>query len=288
MVRMGIPPQQKSLAAKKTESEPGDKASEAIETVPPQEEKPSPPLPLFEQQQELKKEGMPEKKAPEVTEIAVLETKKLPQLPEQHGEPETSHPAAEKIAIPEKKEPSPPPLPAEHQEEPGDTKQEDGHYKVRKGDSLFSIAGREDVYGDPIKWPSLFRLNMDQLSEIEALKGLNQEDLPEGLDLRFVTAQEAQKNLAKLGPKSWVVNVLSSRTPEKLLPPALKLMQNGYRVYIMTVEVKGEEWMRLRVGFFEDKSEAAEAGREIISVLNSGKPWIVKIDQRELEEFGGY
>jgi hypothetical protein len=295
LVRMGIPPQQKSLGAKKPESETGDTASEAVETVPPHEEKPSPPLPLVEQQEELKKEGMPEKEAPETTEIAVLETKKPPQLPQQNkepeagNEPETKQPEAERIAVPEENKPGPSPLPAEHQEEPGDTKQEDGHYRVQKGDSLFSIAGRKDVYGDPSKWPSLYRLNMDQLSKIEeAHKGLNQEALPEGLDLRFVTAQDAKENLAELGQKSWVVNVLSSRTAEKLLPPALKLMQNGYRVYIITVEVKGEEWMRLRVGFFADKPEAAEAGREIMSLLNSGKPWIVKIDQKELEEYGGY
>jgi nucleoid-associated protein YgaU len=39
------------------------------------------------------------------------------------------------------------------------------HYVVRKGDSLWSIAGRRDVLGDPFAWPLLYRLNRDQISD---------------------------------------------------------------------------------------------------------------------------
>jgi hypothetical protein len=296
IVRKGIPPQKRSLAPKRTETEPEKKATQVTETRLLEEKRPGQPPQPIEPQRELVETKKPDKKAPEVTERATLEIQEPgpPPRPEPLEElkaenvPEEMAPEETKIASREEEAPSPPPLPAEEQEEPREVKAEDGHYTVRKGDSLFSIAGREDVYGDPLKWPSLFRLNMEHLDQLKVRKGFKTEDLPEGLDLRFFTAHEVEENLARLGPKFWVANVLSSRTPERILPPALKLMKNGYQVYIKKVEVKGEAWLRLRVGFFEDNSEAAAAGQKIMSLLNSPRPWIAKVGQEELEEFGGY
>jgi len=113
-------------------------------------------------------------------------------------------------------------------------------------------------------------------------------ELPAGLGLRFVTSDEATENLTKLGKKVWVVNVLSSRTPKKIVPAALKLMKNGYRVYISSAVVKGQEWMRLRVGFFGDRSKASAAGKKIISLLEADGAWIARLEEQELKEFGGY
>jgi septal ring-binding cell division protein DamX len=65
-------------------------------------------------------------------------------------------------------------------------------------------------------------------------------------------------------------------------------MKNGYRVYIANAEVKGKEWMRLRVGFFRDRPKAAAAGKEMVSMLKAGDAWVTKLEKSELEEFGGY
>jgi nucleoid-associated protein YgaU len=32
-------------------------------------------------------------------------------------------------------------------------------YSVKKGDSLWRISGRDSTYGDPFKWPLLFKAN---------------------------------------------------------------------------------------------------------------------------------
>jgi len=42
-----------------------------------------------------------------------------------------------------------------------------GHssYVVRKGDSLWSIAGKAAVLGDPFRWPLLFKANRDQIQD---------------------------------------------------------------------------------------------------------------------------
>jgi hypothetical protein len=38
-------------------------------------------------------------------------------------------------------------------------------YVVQKGDSLWKIAGRSDVLGDPFRWPLLFKANRDQIQD---------------------------------------------------------------------------------------------------------------------------
>lgn len=167
-------------------------------------------------------------------------------------------------------------------------KEMDGYYRIRKGDSLFKVAGRKDVYDNPMKWPSLFRLNMGGLSGMGLSDDFEHKELPVGLGLRFVTSDEAAENLAKLGKKVWVVNVLSSQTSKKIVPAAIKLMRNGYRVYISSAVVKGKEWLRLRVGFFGDRSKASAAGKKIISLLEADGAWIARLEEKELKEFGGY
>ena len=187
-----------------------------------------------------------------------------------------------------------------------------GYYKVQKGDTLFKIAGRTDVYGDPMKWPGIFRLNMDRLGEIKVAKNFKlkwssvfklsmdklggmkvvenfqHEELPEGLLLRFLTPDEVKKNLAEMVKKDWVVSVLSSQTPKKLVPLAITLMKEGYRVYMPRATVKGKEWIRLRVGFFENHGDADAAGKRIMSTLKTKDIWVARIGKEELDEFAGY
>ena len=191
-------------------------------------------------------------------------------------------------------------------------KEEDGYYKVQKGDSLSKVAGSEDVYGNTLMWPSLFRLNMDSLggmkvaeafdlkwsslfrlntdssNGVNVLENFEAEELPEGLNLKFVTEKDAKENLAKVAQKIWVVSVISSQNMKSLVPPAITLMKNGYRVYISEARVKGRDWMRLRVGFFATYQEATEEGGKIMSMLGEDETWVTRIAQSELENYGRY
>jgi hypothetical protein len=92
-----------------------------------------------------------------------------------------------------------------------------------------------------------------------------------------------------LGQKLWVVNVLSAQTSTSIAPSVITLIKNGYNVYIIKAKVNGKEWIRLRVGFFKDYSEAAKKGKKMMSMLNiTDEPWIVKIADWEINKFGGY
>jgi cell division septation protein DedD len=211
----------------------------------------------------------------------------------------------------EERQPDSPSL-IETPEEQEVIKEEDGYYKVQKGDSLSKVAGSEDVYGNTLMWPSLFRLNMDRLggmkvaeafdlkwsslfrlntdssNGVNVLENFEAEELPEGLKLKFVTEKDAKENLAEVAQKIWVVSVISSQNMKSLVPPAITLMKNGYRVYISEARVKGRDWMRLRVGFFATHEEATEEGQKIMSLLGEDETWVTRIAQSELENYGRY
>ncbi len=197
----------------------------------------------------------------------------------------------------EREVPKAPPKEAEkeQQKEPEKMKQkqevkpaEAGIYRVEKGDTLYTIAGRDGVYGDSLRWPSLFRLNMDRLSGSAPKEGLPHEELPPGLELKYLTPEEARERRAQLASKPWVVNVFSSQASEKIIPLAVRLMKEGYHVYITKAEVKGQEWIRLRAGFFQDASEAKSAAGKITSVVKIQGVWIAKAGKEELAQVGGY
>jgi LysM repeat protein len=40
-----------------------------------------------------------------------------------------------------------------------------GSYEVKPGDTLWSIAGRSDIYGDSFEWPLVFKANRDQIQD---------------------------------------------------------------------------------------------------------------------------
>ncbi len=177
--------------------------------------------------------------------------------------------------------------PQKERPEPGKAEKVGAYrYKVQGGDTLFKIAGRKEVYNDPMKWPSLFRLNMDKLDQMKAGEGLQHKELAKGLELRFIAPSEAAENLDKLGRKPWVINVMSVQSPRRIGPAVIALMKKGYRVYLTKARVKGKDWVRVRVGFFKDSSEADAVRKEIMPMVNDA--WLGKIGNRELEKFGGY
>ncbi len=168
-------------------------------------------------------------------------------------------------------------------------KKEAGYYIVKKGDTLSSIAGRKDVYGNPLKWPVLYRLNMDNLGGLEKRKGFPDKELPERVrKLKIVTSDEARKNLEKRANSTWVVNVLSTTTMKKIVPAATKLIKNGHQVYITSARVKGKDWLRLRVGFFKNKTDASTEGKRMMTILNLVDSWATQVGKKEFKEFGCY
>ena len=163
-------------------------------------------------------------------------------------------------------------------------------YKVAKGETLYEIAGKKHVYGDRLKWPSLYRHNMEVLERAGVVISdkLPETVLPEGLELKFITARQAKKNAASFSNKSFVVNAISTRNPGTVVLPTVSLIKKGYNVYLVSAEVKGKNWLRLRAGFFENRKKASDASREIMKQLNINDAWVAKLERGEFQKYAGY
>ena len=167
-------------------------------------------------------------------------------------------------------------------------KEETGYYVVKKGDTLAGVAGREDVYGNPLKWPALVRHNEDALHQMSTAEDLPDNVLPEGMRLKILTQDEVKDNLEEIGKRQWAVNVLSSPNKKEVTPVVAGLIRAGFPVYITRAKVKGTEYMRVRVGFFAEKTEADMEGKRLMEVLKLPDFWTIKAREEEVREFGGY
>jgi hypothetical protein len=167
-------------------------------------------------------------------------------------------------------------------------KEEGGYYLVKKGDTLAGIAGKEDVYGDPLRWPILVRYNVDVLNRMSSVEDLPDRVLPEGINLKILTQDEVKDNLEERGRRQWAVNVLSSPNMKEVIPVVVRLVRVGFPVYITRAKVKGTDYMRVRVGFFAEKAEADAEGKRLVEVLKLPDFWTIEAREEEVQEFGGY
>lgn len=63
--------------------------------------------------------------------------------------------------------PAPAPAPAPAQPEP--TGPADDYYTVRPGDNLWDISGMPDIYGDPYRWPLIYKANQDKIADADLI-----------------------------------------------------------------------------------------------------------------------
>jgi len=163
---------------------------------------------------------------------------------------------------------------------------EKGVASVGEGESLSAFAAREDTCGDPLKWTRLYRLNLQRLAMLRTWKDIAEKPLDPGLPLRYLTPEDKEEAQSPIQVGPWVVTVRSLQSPGRLTAPAIKLIENGFHVYITRAEVKGKQWLRLRVGFYPNKSEAMEARNKISEIFGNDDSWIARAGKGELEEFG--
>jgi len=169
------------------------------------------------------------------------------------------------------------------------TEKETGrYYIVKKGESLYDVASREEVYGNRLKWPILYRFNINTLGGLMTEGDVVEKALPEGLKLRIIGPDEVEENLERRSNARWIVNVLSATTNENVVPIAITLIKNGHTVYLTQATIKGKAWTRIRVGFFTSKAEADAQRERIKDLLHLGDPWSVKLGPMEFAEFAGY
>jgi LysM repeat protein len=169
-------------------------------------------------------------------------------------------------------------------------KSETPYYTVKKGDSLLAIAAKKEVYGDPFKWPVLYRYNIDEIGSLNLREFSPDMTLSEGMSLKIISLKELKERIKNVIHGQWVINILSvtNKNAKELNFIAIKLLKAGYNPYITRVNIKKKDWVRLRIGFFKNKADANKEGEKIKAVLNFTNFWITVADNKEIEEFGGY
>jgi septal ring-binding cell division protein DamX len=83
----------------------------------------------------------------------------------------------------------------------------------------------------------------------------------------------------------WVANVLSTRDGEVARHVLDQLMNLPYRVYAYKTVVKGKEYYRIRVGFFNTSGEAEKVGMALSAQYRLPKPWVVRPGPQELKKY---
>jgi cell division septation protein DedD len=161
-------------------------------------------------------------------------------------------------------------------------------YVVKPGDTLARIAGKRKVYGDPLKWAVLYRLNAAALESLPGTDNLPDLPLPPETRLRIVRPEEAKGNIEKRSGSVWVVNVLSATTNSEVIPAVVGLARKDYPVYVVSARVNEKDWMRVRVGFFKTREQAESEGKRIMEMMNLKDTWVAKLPKGEFVQFAGY
>jgi len=87
--------------------------------------------------------------------------------------------------------------------------------------------------------------------------------------------------------KEWVIQVFSSKSQDNAMRYRDELASQGFRAYHTSAKVKGEDWYRVRVGFFESEEEANKVREDIGKKLSIKIPlWVTKASREELEIHG--
>jgi nucleoid-associated protein YgaU len=62
-------------------------------------------------------------------------------------------------------------------------------YTVERGDSLWKISGKERIYGDPVRWPRIYRANRDQIVDPNLIYPGWVLNIPRGMPREHTVAQ---------------------------------------------------------------------------------------------------
>ena len=95
-----------------------------------------------------------------------------------------------------------------------------------------------------------------------------------------VASMKEEKPAAVKG--SWAVHVASYVTKDEAVSMEKKLKDGGYSAYVTEFNLKGKQWYRLRVGFYQSEGEAKGAGKKIEKAYGVARTWHVKPTRKEI------
>ena len=138
-------------------------------------------------------------------------------------------------------------------------------YTVQDGDNLWAIARKGELVDNPWEWRNIVVQNKDKIEYafVSQDTGDWKVMVEKGQTLEVRAPRPPDPN--KPVKKKLALQLLSA--PESHMARALKivkmLLNDGYYAYLYRIEVKGQQYYRVRVGFFANKGAAERTGAEI-------------------------
>ncbi len=85
----------------------------------------------------------------------------------------------------------------------------------------------------------------------------------------------------------WVVQVFSSKSLDEATKYFQEFFSRGFNVYLIKAEIRGEDWYRVRIGFFQSEKDAKDTMSKILSQISTKSPlWVTKASFEEFNLYG--
>ncbi len=149
---------------------------------------------------------------------------------------------------------------------------------VEEGDSLWKIAQRKEILGDPRKWNTILIQNREKINYTIFSEETGQWKVmvDAGKRLVFKPKETSKSNVSfdRSRKKRYAVQLMSLNVDqlEKAVDIVKFLITDGYHAYLYRTRDKikppsssvAQYFYRIRVGFYETEQEALDVGEEII------------------------
>ncbi len=149
---------------------------------------------------------------------------------------------------------------------------------MEEGDSLWKIAQKKEVLGDPRKWRTILIQNREKINYTvfseETGKWKVMVDAGRRLVFKPVDTAKSKTSFDRTRKKRYAVQLMSLNLNqlEKAVNIVKFLIKDGYHAYLYRTREKiktpnssrAQYFYRIRVGFYETEREALDVGEEII------------------------
>lgn len=149
---------------------------------------------------------------------------------------------------------------------------------VEEGDSLWKIARRKDVLGDPRKWKTILIQNQEKINYTIFSEETGQWKVMVDAGKRLVfkpkEGDRSNTSFDRTRKKRYAVQLMSLNVDqlEKAVDIVKMLITDGYHAYLYRTRdkikppssSKAQYFYRIRIGFFETEQEALDIGEEVV------------------------
>ena len=129
-------------------------------------------------------------------------------------------------------------------------------YEAKRGECLWEIAARPEIYNKPEMWTVLYRANPGVMDYYYQKGGAPFVIIDPGVRLRIPESQKVKRLQDDVAKKLWVLQLSANRNIRFALILAARIKGSGCVVYVMEDLSGRQPWYLVRMGFFTNREKA--------------------------------